>query len=57
MTIIAVDVRNRKSVVLARSLPNDVAVDLQRAMKSWDGGRMSRLSIDAFPFLHGWARS
>ena len=43
VTIIAVDVRNRKSVVLARSLPNDVAVDLQRAMKS--SGRWENVEI------------
>jgi hypothetical protein len=43
MTIIAIDVRNRKSVVLARSLPNDVAVELQRAMKS--SGRWENVEI------------
>jgi len=43
VTIIAVDVRNRKNVVLARSLPNDVAMELQRAMKS--SGRWENVEI------------
>jgi hypothetical protein len=43
VTIIAVDVRNRKSVVLARSLPNDVAMEVQRAMKS--SGRWEHVEI------------
>jgi len=43
MTIIAIDVRNRKSVVLARSLPNDIAMEVQRAMKS--SGRWENVEI------------
>ena len=45
MTLIAVDMRNQKRVVLASGLPNDVAMELQRAMKS--SGRWENVEIVA----------
>jgi hypothetical protein len=43
MTLMAIDERNHKRVVLASGIPNDVAMDLQKAMIS--SGRWKNVEI------------